>query len=453
MTRILIVSVGGSPEPILKAVELHQPDEVIFACSAPPCPTPSLPQVIGEGTPCCHKVGDQEEMRPNLVTQLALKGFRPDLQLIELPDPDDLQDCLRRLRAFLQTLPARFSQLELCGDFTGGTKSMRTALAFALLEQKATLSVVSGPRENLVRIDRSEGLRIVDPIPFLAHRLLAERLPPLLEAHLYGRARSLLSDFARDQAERLGEAQRQALHTLSHQLQVLVLWDRFRWREALDLGEQVQFAESWPELWSWWLRVEASLEWDPQHPPAVAITGYEIVQDLLLNAERRGRRGWYDDAVARLYRATELLAQTYIRLELGLAEAQPVWSQRELQLASGEWFPNTGVNGLYRWLQDYEGSRREGKGDRGLGSLYARQWWELKQIFDARNQSLLGHGLTPIDQSKWQSLQDRVSNLLGSMLRELGIEQGPAPCQLPRLELLRQPFLSVLLDPSSLPQP
>ena len=199
--------------------------------------------------------------------------------------------------------------------------------------------------------------------------------------------------------------------------------------------------------------MEASLEWDPQHLPAVAITGYEIVQDLLLNAERRGRRGWYDDAVARLYRATELLAQTYIRLELGLAEAQPVWSQRELQLASGEWFPNTGVKGLYRWLQAYEGSRRAGKGDGGLGSLVARQWWELKQIFDARNQSLLGHGLTPIDQGKWQSLQDRVSNLLGSMLRELGIKQGPAPCQLPRLELLRQPFLCVLLDPSTHLQP
>ena len=330
---------------------------------------------------------------------------------------------------------------------------MSTALAFALLEQQASLSVVSGPRENLVRIDHSEGLRIVDPIPFLAHRLLQERLPPLLEAHLYGRARNLLIDFQRDQAERMGEAQRQALHTLSNQLQVLVLWDRFRWREALDLGEQVQFAEAWPELWNWWVRVEASLEWDPQHPPAVAITGYEIVQDLLLNAERRGRRGWYDDAVARLYRATELLAQSYIRLELGLVEAQPDWSQRELQLASGEWFPNTGVKGLYRWLQDYESGCREGKGDGGLGSLVARQWWELKQIFNARNQSLLGHGLTPIDQGKWQSLQDRVSNLLGSMLRELGIEQGPAPCQLPRLELLNQPFLSVLLDPSSLPQP
>jgi CRISPR-associated protein (TIGR02710 family) len=452
MTRVLIVSVGGSPEPILKAVELHQPDELIFTCSAPPCPTPSLDQVIGEGTPCRHSIDGEDVLRPNLVTQLGLKGFRPDLQIIELTDPDDLEGCLSRLRSFLQTLPERFSQLELCGDFTGGTKSMSTALAFALLERQATLSVVSGPRENLWRIDRSEGLRIVNPIPFLAHRLLAERLPPLLEAHLYGRARSLLIDFARDQADRLSVLQHQALIKLTNQLQVLVLWDRFRWSEALDLGQQVQFAESWPELWSWWLRVKASLKWDPQVPTAVAITGYELVQDLLLNAERRGHRGWYDDAVARLYRATELLAQTYIQLELGLAEP-PDWSVRELQLTSGEWFTNTGVRGLYRWLEEHEAQRGRGKGTQGLGCIYARQGRELKKLFISRNKSLLGHGLRPIGPDTWQSLQNRVSDLLEAMLHELGIKQGAWPCQLPRLELLRQPFLSVLLDPSTLPQP
>lgn len=452
MTRVLILSVGGSPDPILKAVELHQPDEVIFACSAPPCLAPSLDQVTGNGTPCRHALQDREELRPNLVTQLGLVGFRPDLQLIELPDPDDLNDCLMRLRAFMQTLSTRFSQLELCGDFTGGTKSMSTALALALLEHKATLSVVSGQRENLIRIDRSEGLRFVDPIPLQAQRLLQDRLPPLLEAHLYGRARSLLGDFLRDQADRLNDAQQETLITLINQLQVLVLWDRFRWREALELAHNSGFDQLWPDLHRWWQRVEASLDWDPQLDPAVAITGYELVQDLLLNADRRGRRGWYDDAVARLYRATELLAQTYIRLELQL-EGPPDWSQRELQLASGEFFPNLGVSNLYRWLQGYEANDLKGKAEHGLGSIYARQRYELKHLFDTRNKSLLGHGLQPISQATWQSLQDRVSNLIASMIHELGIEQGALACQLPGADLLHQPFLSVLLTTSTFQQP
>lgn len=448
MTRVLIVTVGGSPEPILKAVELHQPDEVIFACSAPPCESPSLEQVIGEGTPCCHRDGKETVWRPNLVSQLGLSGFREDLQLIGLPEPDDLSDCLLRLRAFVQTLPQRFSQLNLCGDFTGGTKSMSAALAFTLIDQKATLSVVSGRRDNLVKIERSEGLRIVDPIPLLAHRLIEERLPPLLEAHFYDRARSLLVDFQRDHSDRLSPDQDQALAALIAQLQVLVLWDRFRWREALDLAEEINFAGICQELWSWWLRVEASTDWDPEQPPAVSITGYELVQDLLLNAERRGRGGWFDDAVARLYRASELLAQTYIHLELGLA-CEPDWSRRQLTLATGETFPNSGVLSLYRWLQNYETTNHQGKGDCGLGNLYARQWRELKRLFDSRNASLLGHGLTPITQADWQSLQDRVTNLLTSMLSDLGIDQRAFPVQLPGRLLLRQQLLGSLLIPSS----
>ncbi|MEB3271005.1 MAG: hypothetical protein VKJ44_05095 [Synechococcus sp.] len=450
MTRVLIVTVGGSPEPILKAVELHQPDELIFACSAPPCERPSLDQVIGAGTPCRHIVAGVEEWRPNLVTQLQLNGFREDLQLIGLPEPDDLSDCLQRLRGFVQSLRQRFSQLQLCGDFTGGTKSMSAALAFTLLDCSATVSVVSGRRDNLIRVERSEGLRVVNPVPLLAHRLIEEQLPPLLEAHFYDRARDLLVAFQRDQSERLSARQQQELSGLIHELEVLLLWDRCRWQDALDRAERIHFAASWPELWSWWLRVGAATDWDPHDTPAVAITGYELVQDLLLNAERRGHRGWYDDAVARLYRASELLAQTYIRLELGLAQP-PAWTQRELQLASGEWFPNTGVSGLYRWLQEHEAVRHQGKGDRGLGSLCARQMRELRRLFNSRNASLLGHGLTPISQADWQSLQDRIGDLLTCMVEDLGIQQGASPSQLPGRLLLQHPALQSLLIPSSSP--
>lgn len=446
MTRVLIVTVGGSPDPILKAVELHHPDEVIFACSAPPCASPSLDQVIGEGTPCRHWVNRQEQWRPNLVTQLGLRGFREDLQLIRLPDPDDLNICLQHLRAFVQSLERRFNQLDLCGDFTGGTKSMSTALAFVLLEAQATLSVVSGPRNNLVRIEKSEGLRIVDPIPLLIQRLLGERLPPLLADHFYDRAGNLLRDFRQDHAQRLAPEQQQTLEALIDQLRVLVLWDRFRWCDALDLAEKHEFAAVWPDLWGWWLRVEAAINWDPTGETAVPITGYELVQDLLLNAERRGRRGWYDDAVARLYRATELLAQTYIRIELRL-QNPPDWAQRQLTLASGETFPNTGVSGLYRWLQDYEHRRGLGKGCNGIGTLYSKQCRELLRLFDARNKSLLGHGLRSITLSEWQSLQDRVSNLLNTMLASLAIEQGPQPLQLPSSVWLHQPLVETLRQP------
>jgi hypothetical protein len=44
MTRILLVSVGGTPDPIHHAVTSHQLDRVVFVVSAPTCQAPSLNQ-------------------------------------------------------------------------------------------------------------------------------------------------------------------------------------------------------------------------------------------------------------------------------------------------------------------------------------------------------------------------------------------------------------------------
>jgi CRISPR-associated protein (TIGR02710 family) len=47
-------------------------------------------------------------------------------------------------------------------------------------------------------------------------------------------------------------------------------------------------------------------------PDSIQGNGYELVEDLVLNAERRAKMERYDDAVGRLYRALELLAQVHL---------------------------------------------------------------------------------------------------------------------------------------------
>jgi hypothetical protein len=175
--------------------------------------------------------------------------------------------------------------------------------------------------------------------------------------------------------------------------------------------------------------------------PQVACTGYELVQDLVLNAERRGSRGWYDDAVARLYRALELLAQTYIQLELQYNHLD-FWELPDIQRDTAEWRLRRGISGLYRWLRYREG-------DTGLGGAAARQWSVFQELLERRNRSLLGHGLQPVLQRDWQSLQARVNNLVNSALQEAGCTQGPAPEQLPGTQLLQLPAAAVLLGSSA----
>lgn len=428
MTRVLLVTVGGSPEPILHAVRSHQPDEVVFVCSAPPCPSPSLEQVIGGGTPCRHLQPDGDvENRPNLVTQLELSGFRQDLQIVPLADPDNLTAIYQQLRQFCQQLRQRFTRLELIADYSGGTKTMSAALAMALVEEGAQLTVVQGERINLSRIDQSLGLADMRVSPLRASRSLRERLPLLLADHRYDRLGDVLAQYRSSCHSDLDQSLLNRLQRLDQVLQALSLWDHFRWQEALQLARQTALVDVFPELMAWWERVIRAHDWFVDQRPSDAITGYELVQDLLLNADRRGRRGWTDDAVARLYRALELLAQTYIQLELDGDGPQ-------------EDYP--GAARLYRWLRERERGT-------GLGGCVDHQWGRLRDLLYLRNASLLGHGLNPVNQATWQSLQDRMTNLVIDTLAELGIQQGPEPCQLPGLNLQQLPDLRTLaaLDP------
>lgn len=412
MTRVLLVTVGGSPEPILHAVRSHQPDEVVFVCSAPPCPSPSLELVSGTG------MADGT----NLVQELGLSDFRPDLQVLPLPNPDDLADAYQRIRAHVGGLRERFSQLELLGDYSGGTKTMSAALALALLEEEALLTVVAGERSNLIRIDQSLGVNAMRLSRLRAARSLRERLPLLLADHRYDRLRDSLAAYARSCGDGLDDYTGEAAARLDQCLEALMRWDRFQWHQALDLARTTPLVECFPELIAWWERVVAASEWFEGTPPDLPVTGYELVQDLLLNAERRGRRGWTDDAVARLYRALELLAQTYLKLELD---------------GDGPDERNPGLGRLYGWLRERERGH-------GLGGCADRQWGRLRQLLNQRNDSLLGHGLSPVDQGSWQALQDRVTNLIDGTLIELEITQGPPPCQLPGLALTQLPELQHL---------
>lgn len=440
MTSVLLVTVGGSPEPILQAVKDHAPEELIFICSAPPCKAPSLTQVIGEGTPCRHTNPDGSvEWKPNLVTQLQLTEFRPDEQILELPDPDDLADIHRRIGALCRRLEERFSAIDLHGDPSGGTKAMSAALAMVLLEQNASISLVSGERSNLVRIERSEGSRSISVGAIRARQLLLDQLPPLLDRHLYDQASVLLTELRRLHQGGLNATSLDAISELRSCLAVLMRWDRFEWQAALQqAADTTSLQQHFPNLRLWWQRVDRAHLWLVQGKVQKEVTGYELVQDLLLNAERRGRRGWYDDAVARLYRALELLAQTYIQLEKGYHH-QDFWDHPDIQQDRRDWDVRRGVSGLYFWLGKVER-------DRGLGGAAARQWAALLELLNARNQSLLGHGLKPISQSDWQSLQSRVSNLVVKALEEVDLPQGPPPEQLPGALLLNLPAAKHLLD-------
>lgn len=440
MNRILLVTVGGSPDPVIFAVQAlrreqaSSPVEVVFICSVEPCPKPSLEQVIGEGFPCHHFLPDgSQQAGANLLRQLEITDFDPDRHLVGIPDPDDLADAYQRIRDHIQRLRGNGFRGRIRGDYTGGTKSMSAALAMACVQLGADIGVVSGPRTNLEKVDQSESTLLMDIAPLHATHQLESQLKPILSTHNYGEAAQLLRQYLHNHGRRISAETTAEAEELLTIVEVLETWDRFRWQEALERAEQLSLTTQAPELVAWWKRVVMARACMDGHDPGEEITGYELVQDLLLSAERCGRRAHYDDAVARLYRALELLAQTYVTLEIKITPDSN-WETARCTLLDGTQLKvaGAGITALYKWLEEYEP-------DQGLGRIFKRRKHKFYDLLRARNRSLLAHGFSPLSQNSWTVLQGDVTYFVDAILNQPGFEQGAPPCQLLGHSLLKLP--------------
>jgi len=459
MTRLLLVTVGGSPDPIIFSVQAlrrehpSQPMEVVFICSVDPCPRPSLEQVIGEGFPCEHYLpGGQKDLGANLLVQLGITDYNPERHLIGLPDPDDLADAYQRIRDHIQLLRSGDSPVDIRGDYTGGTKSMSAALAMACVQLGIDVGVVSGPRTNLEKIDQSETTRLMEIGPLQAIYRLQAQLRQVLGLHSYGEATHLMRRFLQVHGDNISANAATQAKELRTVVQVLDTWDRFQWNQALQQAKKTCLQEQCPKLMEWWQRVvKASDCLDGQQPDQDdGITGYELVQDLILSAERKAATGSYDDAVARLYRSLELLAETYIHLELKLRRTNKRDSRGFMIYRSQDDAPvsgprDRGVLNLYLWLSGYEKALRRLD---GLGSIFDEDRTQFDSLLSARNKSLLAHGLNPLSEDRWRELHRNTLSIINGVLVMPDFVHGPAAEQLPGSGLMVLPAAQQLFGPS-----
>ncbi|NJL64357.1 MAG: hypothetical protein HC903_24220 [Methylacidiphilales bacterium] len=162
MSKILFVTVGGSFQPIVTAIRSLQPDRVIFIASDGE--KGSISQVIGEGTPCEVRRGIEVIDRlPNIPTQLGLgEKFDAVRDAIAISNPDDLGECYSKIYKCICQVQAE-GKNEIMADYTGGTKTLSSAMVLAAADTGISLYVtIAGMRENLIKVERGEITKKVD---------------------------------------------------------------------------------------------------------------------------------------------------------------------------------------------------------------------------------------------------------------------------------------------------
>lgn len=400
----MLVSVGGSPRPIIYSLNRQQPPFIIYFAS------------------CESRRLVREEIEPAL-------EFRPqDHQIIVTPDGQDLVASVAQL---LEEVPELLRQWEISfdqlrADYTGGTKTMSAAVVLALSGHGSRFSYVGGVERDkaglgVVLDGREQMLYVQNPWDVLAVESLRE-----IEL-LFNRCRFASVVERAQEAARATEEKRPLFEALVHAGHAYGLWDGFYYQKALNMMKRAESAfrplaacsaraklrEFHEALRRDMERLEQLCALSDSLLKSTAprrdgldqaADGRELVLDLLANAVRRAEiEHKYDDAVARLYSVIEKIAKLRLKTAWNLdnsaidpasipAEAQAVLEGVSKDEQGRMALPLRKSYELLVRLDDAVGRRYEGCAE------------QLGKILTIRNMSLLAHGWQPISEDTYRKM-------------------------------------------------
>ena len=425
MERILIVSVGGSPAPIINAIKFYRPDLVYFFCSSGP--KGSAVAVDGPGDPCgdrrksrCPKCGHEYFLGdPKGKAIVVQTGLREDqYEIVGVEDPDDLNGCYAELTALSERIRESHPDAQIIANYTGGTKTMSVSMALVgTMTQEWDLSLNKGPRVDIIKVKTGDTPVVVDKWRIFGERQLGSAAEALRN-YDYALAEAMVSE--------------SLLHPLEPGFEKKLLrirqvctgfncWDRFDHEKALELLQPYGRDFS-PYL----ITLKRILQ------PTKG-TGYERVSDLLGNAERRAVQKRYDDAVARLYRAMELFAQ--IRLEKTKGYTLGKLNVDQLDEPLRPEYSKYAKEGGKLWLglrEDYELLHKLGD---PLGDAFKKKEEEILNALSYRNASIFAHGITPLGEEEYRRVSDRLKGFILEVSGKIGLNLEPSP--FPREKILK----------------
>ena len=311
------------------------------------------------------------------------------------------------------------------------------AVAAAVARRLPRLHYAVGPRDATGRVVQTDRLVSLDTGQMVADPVLCEL------GRLFDRGQfAAVAAQAAPLAAQLTDARLRArAESLAYLAETYDLWDRFCWKQAFSLLRDHAKRE----------RASGCLSaggWD------VAVLAEQVrhlkqckegraqparLADLLANAERRIAQGDYDDAVSRLYRLTEYVAQVRFRERFDIAKLDnptgkvplPKLAAHAPALAADLQARNRLKNGTadlglrdaiaaLAEAGDPVGRAMQARYDPPSGSA-GKAKGPLGRLLDMRNQSLLAHGTLPIDRETAEALHEDVTAIVHQHLHAEGL--------------------------------
>ncbi len=388
-STLLICTVGGSPEPIVAALKQWQPVRVRFV----------------------HTPQTKDDVASKVVPMARIEGVDLDVgryDLFELPEGQDLASCLDHLRQLTPVATewaARGASFQVVVDFTGGTKCMSAAIGIQASRWPCSFSYVGGNERTKdgVGVVVSGAEKIVhqaNPWDALGYQAVEEYVV-LFDQHAFLAA----ANIAAVTTKRVSRPDRKReLSSLGQLAKALDAWDRFDHKTSSNLLDSVSKsandlravlgATRGDRVLAGAARLAEHLSQLGQATPPSRLH----VLDLLANAKRRKDEGRFDDAVARLYRAIEAIAQVALKEKHGIESTERVPLERVPDPLRNTWTSRADEGVVAVGLQDAYALLELLSDPVGMQFRNAGLNGKISPLV-ARNRSILAHGFERVSEA------------------------------------------------------
>ena len=400
----LICTVGGSHQPIENAIKTLKPQHVLFVCSTDDEETAtkgSYTSVKGKGLVNKSKPGEKPDL-PNLLTLCALSDSQ--YSLIEV-SPDDLTACYFNIQAAIQKMDASV----IIADYTGGTKTMSAALAMIAADHNLQLNLVVGTRSDHIRVTDGSEESITPDIQQLRYQRSIKLIAQHWQNHAYHQAQVAAENIPLSIENR---ASRKLFIQLS---KAFAAWDCFDHELAADLLES--YRAKIGRYYATHLTLVKHLVDAKSEQHNVKYTPY-LIMDVWNNAERKAAQGYYDDAIARVYRVLEWTAQWILLKQKGwqTAALPDIEFPPEINITTNrQGQKQAGLYAAWQLVQRHAGS--------DVQTFLDQQLETMMNNVKIRNESILAHGFKPVTENQWLTLHHWMVEQFLPMLIQLASEK------------------------------
>jgi len=341
-----------------------------------------------------------EESRLRTLPRVLSLRLPPSYEVIQIESPDNIQRIFNEVRSKIEKIRRQNDYMAM--DYTSGTKAMTSALAMlGILYEADTLCNVTGERKNGIVQKGTESLQMVRPIFAIAEKKIQTALG-FFNSCQYEAAISIIEEIENRTSD---ETLIRRLGRLKKASEAYSEWDRFDHEQAFVHLRELKSPEfnANKRFLGTFLRMKDGKK-----------ASY-CIADLYNNALRRGDvETKYDDAVARLYRVIELLAQNRLKKKYDI-DTSDVPLDRLPETWKKEWGSRLEEGKLKMGLHDSYGLLSE-FGDE-LGKMLEKP--KMRDLLSKRNFSILAHGLTSIDEKTYSNLKEEVYKAASEQISNL----------------------------------